>query len=142
MFVGKFFRTLDEKSRLVVPPAFRRELEGASGQSVILAPDQDGCLMLTRPADFGARMEGLRESRRTAEGRDRFRYYTANAQLLELDNAGRVTISEEFRQFAGLDVGGEAAIVGFFDYAEIWSAERFRSNEARGAARFLAEGGR
>ncbi|HKX75561.1 MAG TPA: hypothetical protein VJR05_09245 [Acidimicrobiia bacterium] len=140
MFVGKFFRTLDEKSRLVVPPSFRRELEAEGRQSVILAPDQDGCLMLTRPADFAAKMETLKGDRQTPEGRDRFRYFTANAQLLELDKAGRVTISDDFRRFAGLDIGGEAAIAGYLEWAEIWNADVFREREQRSLTQILAEG--
>ena len=142
MFVGKFFRTLDEKSRLVVPPSFRRELEADGRLSVIVAPDRDGCLVLTRPADFAATMEELKANRDTPEGRDKFRYFTANAQLLELDKAGRVSLSDDFRRFAGLDIGGEAALVGYLDYAQIWNADLFRERDQQSLTRILAEGGR
>ncbi len=142
MFLGKHYRTVDDKSRLVLPPPFRRELEADGRQLVVLAPHQDGCLMLIRPADFAAEVEGMKEHRKTPEGRELYRYFTTNAQEHELDKAGRITVSEEFRQLAGLEVGAEAAIVGLYDYAEIWNRDRYAANDARGGARFLAEAGR
>jgi MraZ protein len=133
---------VDEKGRLVLPPVFRRELEAEGRPSVVLAPHQDGCVMLMRPADFATAAEDMKGSRSTPEGRETFRYFTSHAQQLEVDKAGRINLSEEFRDFAGIAAGTEAALVGFYDYAEIWSRDRYLANDARAGARFVVEVGR
>jgi len=142
VFVGRHFRTVDEKSRVVLPPAFRRELEADGRQSVVLAPDVDGCVTLMRTDDFARSVEKMKAKMDEPEGRENFRFVVSNAQQLDLDKAGRVNLSEDFRRLTGIEIGGEAAIVGFFDYAEIWEKERFLSDDARVAARFTATGRR
>ncbi|MGH8927606.1 MAG: division/cell wall cluster transcriptional repressor MraZ [Acidimicrobiia bacterium] len=138
MFVGKAFHRIDEKGRLVLPSSFRKALQG--DDSVIIAQHEDGCLMLLRESDFMA-MAQERKSDQIAQAdtRKQFRFFASSAQQLDLDKAGRLLINEEFREFANIELGGEVAITGMVDYAEIWNRARFDVEYSQGAAGFRVD---
>jgi MraZ protein len=137
VFVGKAFRTIDEKGRLVLPSSFRRVFESGEDRRVIIAPSEDKCLMVLRPADFLTVAESKKFDLQTMEGRDKYRYLVSNAAEVEVDKAGRISLGEEFRQFAGITVGTEAAVAGMVTWVEIWNKERFQAREAGADLKFL-----
>ncbi len=137
MFVGKAFRTIDEKGRLVLPSNFRRVFESGEDRRVIIAPSEDKCLMVLRPADFLTVAESKKFDLQTMEGRDKYRYLVSNAAEVELDKAGRISLGEEFRRFAGIGAGTEAAVAGMVTWVEIWNKERFQAREAGADLKFL-----
>jgi MraZ protein len=137
VFVGKAFRTVDEKGRLVLPANFRRDFESTSDRKVIVAPAEDKCLMVMRPHDFLVVAESRRTDMQTMTGRANYRYFVSNAAELELDKAGRLSLGEEFRSFAGIAAGAEAVVAGMVNFVEIWNKERFLAREAGADASFL-----
>jgi MraZ protein len=137
VFVGKAFRTIDEKGRLVLPSNFRRVFESGEDRRVIIAPSEDKCLMVLRPADFLTVAESKKFDLQTMEGRDKYRYLVSNAAEVELDKAGRISLAEEFRLFAGIAAGTEAAVAGMVTWVEIWNKERFQTREAGADLKFL-----
>jgi DNA-binding transcriptional regulator/RsmH inhibitor MraZ len=54
-----------------------------------------------------------------------------------LDKAGRISLAEEFRLFAGIAAGTEAAVAGMVTWVEIWNKERFQTREAGADLKFL-----
>lgn len=137
MFVGKMFRSVDEKGRLVLPSNFRREFELADDRKVIIAPSEDKCLIVLRPVDFRAMAEAKRVDMDTMSGRDKFRFFVSNAGEVELDKAGRIVLGEDFRRFAGIETGTEATVAGMLTHVEIWNKERFLRRDAGADARFV-----
>lgn len=137
MFVGKAFRTIDEKGRLVLPSNFRRVFEAGDDRKVIVAPSEDKCLMVLRPADFLTVAESKKFDMQTMAGRANYRYLVSNAAEVELDKAGRISLGEEFRHFAGVGPGTEAAVAGMVHFVEIWNKERFLAREAGADTRFV-----
>lgn len=137
VFTNRAFHTVDGKGRVVLPSQYRKALEGAD--SVVLAPHEDACLMLLRVEDFRAQAERRKTEATTTARRNQFRYFMSHAQQVDLDKAGRLMINEEFRQFARIEVGQEVAIVGMYDYAEIWNRETFLEKDASGATGFRSE---
>lgn len=137
MFTNRAFHTVDGKGRLVLPSQYRKALEGAD--SVVLAPHEDTCLMLLRVEDFRAQAEQRKAEAITTAKRNQFRYFMSHAQQVDLDKAGRLMINEEFRQFAGIEAGQEVAIVGMYDYAEIWNRETYLEKDARAATGFRSD---
>lgn len=137
MFTNRAFHTVDGKGRLVLPSQYRRALEGAD--SVVLAPHEDTCLMLLRVEDFRDQAEQRKAAATTTAKRNQFRYFMSHAQQVDLDKAGRLIINEEFRQFADIELGQEVAIVGMYDYAEIWNRETFLEKDARAASGFRSD---
>jgi MraZ protein len=140
MFIGKSFRTIDEKGRVVLPPNFRRLLESDDRCSVVVGPKKGNCLMLQRPDDFEADAQKMLEASQTSSKKyNDFRFFMGRSNHLEIDKAGRITLSEEFRDYAGIQLGDEVIINGVLTGAEIWSRDRWQVKEALGAASFPTE---
>jgi MraZ protein len=138
VFVGKAFHTIDDKGRLVLPASFRRVLEeDGAHKSCVLTQSTDGCLMLFRPPDFQRRANELMLDSGTPQGRRKLRTFTSRADYLELDKAGRLIVNEELRHFASIELGEEVAIVGVYDWAEIWNREAYLAAEAKADSEFL-----
>jgi MraZ protein len=137
LFTNRAFHTVDGKGRLVLPSQYRKALEGAD--SVVLAPHEDKCLMLLRLEDFRAQAEKRKAEATTTAKRNQFRYFMSHAQQVDLDKAGRLILNEEFRQFADIELGQEVAIVGMYDYAEIWNLDAYRNKDARAGAGFRSD---
>jgi MraZ protein len=116
-FIGRFRHTIDAKGRLTLPAKLRGPL--ASG--VVVTRGSDRCLFL-----FTAeRWEELRERVRNLPlGEPRAvrlrRHLFAYAEGLVPDRQGRILISQDLREWAGL--GNEVLIVGQDTHLEIWDS--------------------
>jgi DNA-binding transcriptional regulator/RsmH inhibitor MraZ len=93
--------------------------------------------MLFRPPDFQRQADELMAAAVTPAGRRKLRTFTANADHLALDKAGRLIVNEELRRFASITLGDEVAIVGMYDRAEIWNREGYLATAAKGDSEFL-----
>ncbi len=125
MFLGTTRRTVDEKGRLVLPKPFRHEL----APSCVITKGQDGHLVIYSQGGWNQRAAEVRESysRETPAGR-KFRrlmfFGAANQQ--SMDGQGRLMVTPELREHAGIDCGGEVVVVGVDDEIEVWGAPAFR----------------
>ena len=138
MFVGKAFHTIDEKGRVVLPSSFRRVLEGDGGpRSCVLTQSPDRCLMLFRPPDFRTQADELLAAATDPAGRRRLRTFSSSADHLDLDKAGRLIVNEQLRRFASIDLGGDVAIVGVYEWAEIWNRDLYLTAQAKADSEFL-----
>ena len=54
-------------------------------------------------------------------------------------NTGRIQLPAHLREFADLDVGSEAVVVGNFETVEIWNPERFAESKELGQEVYLAD---
>lgn len=121
MFTGEFEHSVDAKNRIFVPAKFREEL----GETFVVARDIRG----QRLKIFS--LEGWQEyiapimaqERRLSE--KAIRYLHRNASQVSPDAQGRIILSKELLEYAGITK--EAVIVGCSNYAEIWSAENYRA---------------
>jgi MraZ protein len=127
MFLGEYTPTLDDKGRLTLPARFRDQLETA-----YLTSEVDQCLALWPPDEFAARARELREqARQDAASHDRAAYFFAGAQEVTPDRAGRISIPQSLRDFAGLQ--GPVVVTGFFDHVEIRASGAWQEKKSRGA---------
>lgn len=127
MFLGEYTPTLDEKGRLTLPAKFREQLETA-----FLTSEVDQCLALWPPDEFAARARELREqAKQGPESHDRAAYFFAGAQEVTPDKAGRISIPQSLREFAGLV--GPVVVTGFFDHVEIRASGAWQEKKSRGA---------
>jgi MraZ protein len=115
MFSGTYTPKLDEKGRLFLPAKFREEMK----EGLVITRGQDRSLDLRTRADF----DGFTEKFKTASQTDaRLRAYGrmlfALASEQVPDKQGRVTITPELRQYAGLD--RDAVVIGVYDRIEVW----------------------
>lgn len=127
MFLGEHTPTLDEKGRLTLPAKYRDELESA-----VLTSEVDGCLALWPPEEFHIRARELQQqAKRDTASHDKASYFFAGAQEVTPDKAGRISIPQSMRDFAGLR--GAVVVTGAFDHVEIRSPEVWGDKKARGA---------
>lgn len=122
MFMGEYDHTIDEKGRLIIPSKFR---DGLSDEFVITA-GLDGCLFVYPMEEWELFIEELKKLPGTKEGRQLQRYFLAGAASCEMDKQGRVLIPNKLREHGQLDK--EVVSVGIINKLEIWSKERWNSN--------------
>ena len=118
---GQFSHTIDAKGRLFIPASLRKEL----GQTFHVTVGQDHCLSVYSDESWAAFMARLKEL--SYNEVKKLRALFAYAADCEPDSQGRILIPAKLREYAGLTK--EVVVVGSFDRAEIWSAERWAAIE-------------
>lgn len=118
---GQYAHSIDAKGRLFIPAALRREL----GQTFHVTMGQDHCLSVYSDESWAAFMAKLKEL--SYNEVKKLRALFAYAADCEPDSQGRILIPAKLREYAGLTK--EVVVVGSFDRAEIWSAERWAAIE-------------
>ena len=118
---GKYKHSVDEKGRLFVPSKLREEL----GSTFYVTLGLDHCLSVYSDESWAAFMARLKEL--SYNEVKKLRALFAYAADCEPDSQGRILIPAKLREYAGLTK--EVVVVGSFDRAEIWSAERWAAIE-------------
>lgn len=135
MFQGSSALSLDAKGRLTVPARHRESLMGQCEGRLTLTKHPDGCLMLfPRPVweVHRARLEALPMSARAWQ-----RIFLGNACEVDMDSAGRILISPELRQAAGLVK--DVMLLGVGSKFEVWDARRYAEQEEQAVAAGMPE---
>lgn len=115
MFSGTYTPKLDEKGRLFLPAKFREEMK----EGLVITRGQDRSLDLRTRADFDVFTEKFKNASQTdARLRAYGRMLFALASEQVPDKQGRVSLTPELREYAGL--GREAVVIGIYDRVEIW----------------------
>ena len=118
---GQFSHNIDAKGCLFIPASLRKEL----GQTFHVTVGQDHCLSVYSDESWAAFMARLKEL--SYNEVKKLRALFAYAADCEPDSQGRILIPAKLREYAGLTK--EVVVVGSFDRAEIWSAERWAAIE-------------
>lgn len=118
MFSGKAYHNIDSKGRLFIPAMYREELgerfvvaKGFSDPYLIVYPEREWESLIAKIDALG-----LDKNARAVK-----RYVMMSANPTEMDAQGRIIITKEHREFAGLEK--ETAIVGMSSTLEIWSSD-------------------
>jgi MraZ protein len=119
MFYGEFEHSLDEKGRVTIPSAFRDPL----GSPAFVTRGPEHCLLVF---ELGVWTELARKLKRGSISRQSTRVLYAGTEA-QVDRHGRVLIPQPLREYAGLELGAPAVIVGVDERLEIWSLERWRA---------------
>lgn len=122
MFMGEHNHTIDAKGRIIVPAKFREEL----GDEFVVTLGLDGCLFVYPNDEWNNFVNELKGLPGNKEARQLQRYFMAGAAQCEADKQGRILIPQKLREHAGIDK--ELVFVGVLNKIEIWSKERWDSN--------------
>ena len=122
MFMGEHNHTVDAKGRIIVPAKFREEL----GEEFVVTLGLDGCLFVYPNNEWISFVNELKGLPGSKEARQLQRYFMAGAANCEVDKQGRILIPQKLRDHAGLDK--ELVFVGVLNKIEVWSKERWESN--------------
>ena len=135
--LGEHRRTLDERYRLSIPTELANSLAAEDG-NCILVKERPGSLSLWNAAQWQDRLDRgvqLIQSKLEAgrlEGRIHDvqglgRLLSTRHREVSLAGRGRLVIPEGFREFLGVEAGGELLIVGAALCIEIWQPQAWFS---------------
>ena len=121
MFVGKYYNSIDSKSRVIVPAKFRLELGGRC----IVAKALDKCLTVYPFEQWekfvNEKLELLPDS--NPQARRRKRHFRSSAAECDVDKQGRMKIPQDLAEYAGIDK--DLVTIGSNRTIEIWSKENW-----------------
>lgn len=117
MLVGSYKNTIDAKGRVFLPAKFRSYL----GERIIIVKGAEGCLVVYTEEKFTEYIERLRKNGETA-AKKYLRYLNLTAASIEPDAQGRILLTNELREHAGLTK--DVLFVGMYDTVEIWNEEK------------------
>jgi MraZ protein len=125
MFRGAAKITIDDKGRVVVPARFRAQLVAGGEGRVVVTVDRDECLLVYAAPEW-ERIEQQLQALPSLhpQARRLQRLMIGHADELLLDSHGRIALTPELREFAGLTRA--AWMVGQGKRLEIWDEARWK----------------
>jgi MraZ protein len=127
VFQGASSLNLDAKGRLSVPTRHRDVLLTTASGQLTITKHPDGCLMVfPRPEweKFSERIAALPMSAQWWK-----RIFLGNAMDVEMDATGRVLVSPELREAAGIT--RDTMLLGMGQHFELWDKSRYEAQEAQ-----------
>jgi MraZ protein len=124
MFLGATKITLDAKGRMAIPSRYRERLLSAAGGELIVTVDRDRCLLVyPRPEWEEVERKLSRLPTLNKKARSLQRLMLGYATELVMDGHGRILLTSELREFAGIE--RQAWLVGQGNKFELWNEERW-----------------
>jgi MraZ protein len=127
VFQGASSLSLDAKGRLSVPTRHRDVLSATAAGQLTITKHPHGCLMVfPRPEweKFRERIAALPMSAQWWK-----RIFLGNAMDVEMDGTGRVLISPELRESAG--IAKDTMLLGMGNHFELWDKATYDEQEAK-----------
>jgi len=126
MFQGASSLTLDAKGRLSVPTRHRDVLLATAQGQLTITRHPHGCLMVFPRPEWEKFRDNIAKVPMSAQGWKRI--FLGNAMDVDMDGTGRVLISPELRQAAGL--AREVMLLGMGAHFELWDKVSYEKQEA------------
>lgn len=124
-FLGNIEAKTDAKGRVFLPAVFRKQLQAASEERLVLRKDvHQQCLVLYPESVWFATQEELRQRLNKWNARHQmiFRQFVSDAEVVVPDGNGRILLPKRYLQMAG--IASEVCFIGMDDAIEIWAKER------------------
>jgi MraZ protein len=119
MFQGAANLSLDAKGRMTIPTRHRDALQMQSEGRLTFTKHPHGCLLMFPRPVWESHREEIAKWPLSAKGWQRI--FLGSAMDVEMDGAGRVLISPELRDAAGL--AKDVTMMGMGSHFEIWDAQ-------------------
>ena len=123
-FLGNSNAKTDTKGRVFLPAIFRKQLQAAAEECLIMRKDtyQD-CLVLYPESSWNEQMNELRNRLNRWDPKHQmvFRQFVSDVEIITLDSNGRFLIPKRYLKLAKIDQ--EVRFIGMDDTIEIWSKE-------------------
>lgn len=124
-FIGNIEAKIDSKGRVFLPAGFRRTLQTAGCEKIMMRKDpHQPCLSLYPESVWNALLDQLRNKldRWSSHGQMLFRMFVANVEELSIDGSGRLLLPKRYRDLAGIEQ--EVLFIGMDDTIEVWAKEK------------------
>ena len=130
LLIGEFVRTLDERFRLAVPPELLDPLL-AAGPRLVIAKERAGCLSLWSATTWKplldaavdvirSKMQAGLLAQRVGQLQELGRLLSTRQAMISLAGRGRLVLPDGFREFLGVEPGGDVMVVGAAVCVEVW----------------------
>lgn len=124
-FLGNIEAKTDAKGRVFIPAVFRKQLQAASEERLVLRKDvyQD-CLVLYPESVWFDTQNQLRKrlNKWNATQQMIFRQFVSDAEVMVPDGSGRILLPKRYLQMAGIQ--NDVRFIGVDNTIEIWAKER------------------
>lgn len=124
-FTGNIDAKTDEKGRVFIPAMFRKQLQQAGLDSLILRRDIFQQCLVLYPEDVWNEMVDAIAQRTNpfdSKGRAAMRGFVAGAEKIGIDGNGRILIPRRYLESA--DIQGEVRFIGMDNSIEIWNRQK------------------
>lgn len=124
-FTGNIDAKTDEKGRVFVPACFRKLLQQANLDTLILRKDIfQQCLVLYPEDVWDTMVDSIAERTNPfdSKGRAAMRGFLAGAERIGMDGNGRILIPRRYLEAANIQ--GEVRFIGMDDSIEIWNRQQ------------------
>ncbi|ATP59690.1 division/cell wall cluster transcriptional repressor MraZ [Mesomycoplasma dispar] len=123
---GTVFRILDEKNRIVLPPAFRNELEG----DFYISASLEKILEIRSQTEFDLLAQKIGKANSLdPKLRDFARYFFGNTVKVSVDKQGRFLIPKNLLDLAAIEK--KLYLIGVNNKIEIWPEQRYEQFYAK-----------
>jgi MraZ protein len=130
LFLGEWLRSLDDRHRLSLPPDWAAALAGDTGECT-LAKERPGCVSLWNARHWErwlaggvellrTKLRGERLGDRMGEVQQLGRLLSTRHRTAPIAGRGRLALPDSFREFLGVEPGGEVLVVGAAICVELW----------------------
>ena len=126
MFQGASSLSLDAKGRLSVPTRHRDVLSATAAGQLTITRHPHGCLMVFPRPEWEKFRERIAQLPMSAQWWKRI--FLGNAMDVDMDGTGRVLVSPELRQAAGLT--RDVMLLGMGQHFELWDKTTYEAKEA------------
>lgn len=124
-FTGNIDGKTDEKGRVFIPASFRKLLQQADLDGLILRRDIfQQCLVLYPESVWNNMVDAItqRTNPFDSKGRAALRGFVAGAEKISIDGNGRILIPKRYLDAA--DIQNEVRFIGMDDSIEIWNRQK------------------
>lgn len=127
VFQGASSLNLDAKGRLSVPTRHRDVLCANAAGQLTITKHPHGCLMVFPRPEWEKFRDRIAELPMSAQWWKRM--FLGNAMDVDMDGTGRVLVSPELRQAAGIE--REVLLLGMGKHFELWDKATYEAQEAQ-----------
>ncbi len=126
VFQGASSLSLDAKGRLSVPTRHRDVLSASAASQLTITKHPDGCLLVFPRPEWEKFRDRIADLPMSAAWWKRM--FLGNAMDVEMDGTGRVLVSPELRQGAGIT--RDVLLLGMGRHFELWDKSTYEAKEA------------
>lgn len=124
-FLGNIEAKADAKGRLFIPAQFRKQLQAAGEERIVLRKDIfQTCLVLYPESVWNNELSELRSrlNKWNSAHQQIFRQFVSDVEEITPDNNGRILIPKRYLQMACITQ--EVRFIGMDNIIEIWAKEK------------------
>ena len=123
-FLGQFNCTMDDKGRIKMPSALRKQFPAEEGSKFMIAKDIEDCLVIYPLKTWEKQEELLRKLNPFNTNHQRFlNAVTVGLGEVEMDSADRFLVSKSLTRYLGN--GKDIVMKGKFDRVQVWESGKY-----------------